>query len=150
MLDRIRASLPTLSPAEQRVAALVLADARGFAASPVGALAERAGVSKPTVVRCCRSLGFDGLADFKRKLAGNVNQGVPFVHRAVDADDRPAEVVVKVIDNSVAALLKLRNDAAGRAFEQAVSALEAAGRAGRKFQFYGVGNSGIVAQDAQH
>ena len=36
MLDRIRASLPALSPAEQRVAALVLADARGFAGRRAG------------------------------------------------------------------------------------------------------------------
>ncbi|MFM2054898.1 MAG: hypothetical protein RL456_2935, partial [Pseudomonadota bacterium] len=35
MLDRIRASLPALSPAEQRVGKLVLADARSFASLPV-------------------------------------------------------------------------------------------------------------------
>ena len=35
MLDRIRASIPALPPAEQRVAKLVLADARSFASLPV-------------------------------------------------------------------------------------------------------------------
>ena len=150
MLERIRASAPALSPAEQRVAALVLADPRGFATSAVGALAERAGVSKPTVVRFCRSLGFHGLTDFKRTLAGSVNQGVPFVHRAVEEGDAAAQVVVKVLDNAIAAMLELRNDAAGRAYEHAVAALERAARAGRRIQFYGVGNSGVVAQDAQH
>ena len=84
MLDRIKASIPALPPAEQRVAKLVLADPRNFALLPVGELAERSHVSKPTVVRFCRSVGYDGLADFKRKLAGSVNEGVPFVHRAVD------------------------------------------------------------------
>ena len=73
MLDRIRASLPALSPAEQRVGKLVLADPRSFAGLPVAELAERAHVSKPTVVRFCRSVGYDGLADFKLKLAGTVN-----------------------------------------------------------------------------
>jgi RpiR family carbohydrate utilization transcriptional regulator len=48
MLDRIRACITALPPAEQRVARLVLADARGFASLPVGELAERARVSKPT------------------------------------------------------------------------------------------------------
>ncbi|MEO6408645.1 MAG: MurR/RpiR family transcriptional regulator [Burkholderiaceae bacterium] len=149
MLARIRASRATLSPSEQRVADLVLADPRGFAASPVGALAERAQVSKPTVLRFCRSLGFGGLTDFKRTLAGSVNEGVPFVHRAVEEGDAPGEILVKVLDNAVASMLKLRNDAAGRAYEQAVAALDKAGRAGARIQFYGVGNSGIVAQDAQ-
>src|SRR6478752_5423189 len=105
MLDRIRAALPALPPAEQRVAKLVLADPRSFASLPVVELAERSHVSKPTVVRFCRSVGYDGLTDFKRKLAGSVNEGVPFVHRAVDEDDKPGDIVVKVIDNAVAALL---------------------------------------------
>lgn len=150
MLDRIRASIPALPPAEQRVAKLVLNDARTFASLPVSELAERAHVSKPTVVRFCRSVGYDGLADFKLKLAGSVNEGVPFVHRAVDEDDKPGDLIVKVIDNAVSALLKYRNDAASHAFERAMAALTEACRNGRRIEFYGVGNSGIVAQDAQH
>ena len=150
MLDRIRAALPALPPAEQRVARLLLSDARGFAQSPVADLADRAGVSKPTVVRFCRSVGYDGLADFKLKLAGSVNEGVPFVHRAVDADDQANELVVKLIDNAVSALLKYRNAAAGLSVERAIAALAQAGTRGQRIEFYGVGNSGIVAQDAQH
>lgn len=150
MLDRIKASIPALPPAEQRVAKLLLLDPRNFAMLPVAELAERSHVSKPTVVRFCRSVGYDGLADFKRKLAGTVNEGVPFVHRAVDEDDKSTDIVVKVIDNAVSALLKYRNDAAGHAFERAIAALAQAGVSGRRIEFYGVGNSGIVAQDAQH
>jgi RpiR family carbohydrate utilization transcriptional regulator len=150
MLDRIRASLHALPPAEQRVARLVLADPRSFASLSVTSLAERSQVSKPTVVRFCRSVGYDGLSDFKLKLAGSVSEGVPFVHRAVDEEDAPAELVVKVIDNAVSALLKYRNDAAAAPFERATDALTQACRDGRRIVFYGVGNSGIVAQDAQH
>lgn len=150
MLDRIRASIPALPPAEQRVAKLVLADPRSFASLPVAELAERSHVSKPTVVRFCRSVGYDGLADFKLKLAGSVNEGVPFVHRSVDVDDKAGDLIVKVVDNAVSALLKYRNDAASHAFERAIAALSEAGKQGRKIEFYGVGNSGIVAQDAQH
>ncbi|MCF8147305.1 MAG: SIS domain-containing protein [Sulfuritalea sp.] len=150
MLDRIKASLPSLAPAEQRVGKLCLADPRAFAKLPVSELADRAHVSKPTVVRFCRSVGYDGLSDFKLKLAGTVNEGVPFIHRSVDADDKIGDVMVKVIDNTVAALLKYRNDASTLAIEKAVVALVQAYQAGRQIQFFGVGNSGIVAQDAQH
>jgi RpiR family transcriptional regulator, carbohydrate utilization regulator len=143
MLDRIKASLPSLAPAEQRVGKLCLADPRAFAKLPVSELADRAHVSKPTVVRFCRSVGYDGLSDFKLKLAGTVNEGVPFIHRSVDTDD-------KVIDNTVAAFLKYRNDASTMAIDKAVVALVDAYSAGKQIQFFGVGNSGIVAQDAQH
>ena len=145
MLERIRASMPALPPAEQRVAKLLLADPREFASQPIGDLADLAHVSKPTVVRFCRSIGYDGLTDFRQKLAGAVNEGVPFVHRAGDEDDKTKDLIVKVIDNAVAAMLKYRNDATGHAFEQALGLLVAAGQAGKRIEFYGVGNSGIVA-----
>jgi RpiR family transcriptional regulator, carbohydrate utilization regulator len=150
MLDRIKASLTSLAPAEQRVGKLVLADPRAFANLPVSELADRAHVSKPTVVRFCRSMGYDGLSDFKLKLAGSVSEGVPFIHRSVDADDKTSDVTVKVIDNTVAAFLKYRNDASTFAIEQAALALAATYQTGHRIEFYGVGNSGIVAQDAQH
>ena len=150
MLDRIKASLPSLAPAEQRVGKLVLQDPRAFANLPVTQLADRAHVSKPTVVRFCRSVGYDGLSDFKLKLAGSVSEGVPFIHRSVDADDKTTDVMVKVIDNTVAAFLKYRNDASASALDQAVKALAETHSSGKRIEFYGVGNSGIVAQDAQH
>ena len=150
MLDRIRASLTSLAPAEQRVGKLVLTDPRAFTQLPVSELAYRSHVSKPTVVRFCRSMGYDGLTDFKRKLAGTVSEGVPFIHRSVDADDKTGDVLVKVIDNTVAAFLKYRNDASTTALEKAVEALIAAFRDHKRIEFFGVGNSGIVAQDAQH
>jgi RpiR family carbohydrate utilization transcriptional regulator len=150
VLDRIKASLPSLAPAEQRVGKLVLSDPRAFANLPVSELADRAHVSKPTVVRFCRSIGYDGLSDFKLKLAGSVSEGVPFIHRSVDVDDKTSDVLVKVIDNTVAAFLKYRNDASTFAIEKAVEALAASCKTGRRIEFYGVGNSGIVALDAQH
>jgi RpiR family carbohydrate utilization transcriptional regulator len=150
MLDRIKASLPSLAPAEQRVGKLVLQDPRAFANLPVTELADRAHVSKPTVVRFCRSVGYDGLSDFKLKLAGSVSEGVPFIHRSVDADDKTSDVAVKVIDNTVAAFLKYRNDASSFALDQAAQALAETHATGKRIEFYGVGNSGIVAQDAQH
>lgn len=150
MLDRIKASLPSLAPAEQRVGKLVLLDPRTFASLPVAELAERAHVSKPTVVRFCRSMGYDGLSDFKLKLAGTVSEGVPFIHRSVDVDDKVGDVLVKVIDNTVAAFLKYRNDASTHAIEKAVDALVDTYKHRGRIEFFGAGNSGIVAQDAQH
>ena len=150
MLERITASLPSLAPAEQRVARLVLSDPRAFAHLPVRELAARAHVSKPTVVRFCRSMGYDGLADFKLKLAGSVSEGVPFIHRSVDSDDKTSDVMVKVVDNAVAAFLQYRNAASSAAIEHAAAAIAATWQTGRRIEFYGVGNSGIVAQDAQY
>ena len=150
MLERISACLPSLPPAEQRVAQLVLHDPGAFARQPVRVLAEQAQVSKPTVVRFCRSMGYDGLADFKLKLVGSVSEGVPFVHRSVDPDDKSADVLVKVIDNSVSAFLEYRNAADPHALEAAAQAILHTWRKRQRLVFFGVGNSGIVAEDAHH
>jgi len=152
MLDRIRACLASLAPAEQRVGQLVLDDPRHFTRMPVSELAALAHVSKPTVIRFCRSVGYDGLSDFKRKLAGSAREGVPHIHRSVDADDTTRDIMVKVIDHTLAALLQYRHAASvsAIAIAQAVDALQLAYDRGRRIVFFGVGNSGVVAQDAQH
>lgn len=150
MLERIKSTLSSLAPAEQRVGKLLLSDPRTFATLPVTELAERASVSKPTVVRFCRSMGYEGLSDFKLKLAGSLSEGVPFIHRNVGAQDNSNEVLVKVIDNTVTAFLKYRNDASSAAIDKAAEAIALTHKKGKRLEFFGVGNSGIVAQDAQH
>jgi RpiR family carbohydrate utilization transcriptional regulator len=150
MLERIKSTLSSLTPAEERVGKLLLSDPRAFGTLPVAELAERAKVSKPTVVRFCRSVGYKGLSDFKLKLAGSLSEGVPFIHRNVGAQDHSNEVLAKVIDNTVAAFLKYRNDASTAAIDKASDAIALCLKKGKRLQFFGVGNSGIVAQDAQH
>jgi len=54
------------------------------------------------------------------------------------------------VDNAVAAFLQYRNAASTAALEQAASAIAATWQTGRRIEFYGAGNSGIVAQDGQH
>ncbi len=150
MLDRIQSTLQSLAPAEQRVGKLLLSDPRSFASTPVADLAERAQVSKPTVVRFCRSMGYKGLSDFKLKLAGSISEGVPFIHRSVGAQDSSNDVLVKVIDNTVTAFLKYRNDASAAQIDKAAEVIALSHKKGKRLEFFGVGNSGIVAQDAQH
>jgi RpiR family carbohydrate utilization transcriptional regulator len=150
MLERIKSTLSNLAPAEQRVGKLLLTDPRTFSTLPVTELAERAQVSKPTVVRFCRSMGYEGLSDFKLKLAGSLSEGVPFIHRNVGAQDSSNEVLVKVIDNTVTAFLKYRNDASSATIDKAAEAIALTHKKGKRLEFFGVGNSGIVAQDAQH
>jgi RpiR family carbohydrate utilization transcriptional regulator len=150
MLERIRASLSQLAPAEQRVARLVLKDPRRFAEASAAELASQAHVSKPTVVRFCRSMGYEGLTDFKLKLMGAVSEGVPYVHQSVGPNDNVEQIAVKVVDNAIASLLGYRNSLSAVNINRAVDALERTWRQGGRIEFHGVGNSGIVAQDAQH
>ncbi len=139
LLDRIRMELGQFSAAEQAVAQLVLKDPSGFQKMPVTELAKRAGVSSPSVVRFCRSLGYEGLSDFKLKLAASLNAGVPFIHQSVQAGDNGETLIQKVLDNAIHTLNTFRNTVPVKTIT----------RKGR-LVFYGVGNSGFVAMDAEH
>jgi RpiR family carbohydrate utilization transcriptional regulator len=150
LLKGIENKLGALATAEASVAQLVLQDPNEFCRLPVAELARRSGVSKPTVVRFCRKLGYSGLSDFKLKLAASVAQGVPFVHRNVTADDDIDSLAEKVLENHIGTLLNYRNQISTAAIQQASDEISRTIHADGRIEFYGVGNSGIVAQDAQH
>jgi len=123
LLDRIRMELEQFSGAEQAVAQLVLKDPSGFQKMPVTELAKRAGVSSPSVVRFCRSLGYEGLSDFKLKLAASLNAGVPFIHQSVKAGDSGEILIQKVLDNAIHTLRTFRNTAPAKPIDKATQLL---------------------------
>ncbi len=148
-LDRVQAALPALSPAERRVGKLCLGNPQKFAKLPVSRLADLSHVSSPTVVRFCRSVGYRGLSDFKLNLASEMEQGVPYIHPKVHRDDRAEEVTSKCIGSVVATLLKHSEETNFCHLDLAVDALVDAYQRKNRIVFFGVGNSGLVAQDAQ-
>ncbi|SHI23027.1 transcriptional regulator, RpiR family [Pollutimonas bauzanensis] len=146
VLAQIRQQLSSLSTAERKVAQLILEQTRAVAKSALGDVARLAKVSEPTVIRFCRSMGYGGWPDFKIKLAASLMVGVPYVHSSLSAGDGTAVLAAKVLDNAVSALLRVRNDINAERLDTAIGLLAGA----RRIEFYGVGNSGIVAADAQH
>lgn len=148
MLQRIQASLVSLSPAEQRVAKLVIQDPVAFSTLSIRELSERAFVSQPTVLRFCRSLGYAGLSDFRMKLGGQVADGFPLVHPGIGPCDKVGDVVFKVIDGTLAALQRFRNEINTYAVARAVDILASTFKSGNTVLTLGVGVSGLVAQDA--
>lgn len=150
VLDRISAHVSSFRPSEQAVARLVLNRPQEAVHWSFPQIAAAAGVSQPTVARFCKAMGFAGFREFKLKLAQSLAQsqmpGVPFVHRDVAPRDSTAEAATKVFDRAIAALSHARQLIDAAALQRAVDILARA----RRIEFYGAGNSGIVAQDAQH
>ncbi|TAL82490.1 MAG: SIS domain-containing protein [Candidimonas sp.] len=146
MLAKIEHQLPTLSDAERKVAQCILDQPDEAIKLAVGDMAQRAQVSQPTVIRFCRSMGYRGWPDFKLKLAANIIVGIPYVHSTLRAGDPTSVLAAKVFDNAVTALLRARNDINTDRVDSAITLLTKA----RRIEFYGQGNSGIVASDAQH
>lgn len=146
LLARIGASLDALRKSERAVADFVLAHPDQVLQLPIADLAARAGVSQPTVARFASALGFSGYREFKLRLAQSLAAGVPFIHQDVHADDPLDRVSAKVFDRTIGSLLDVRNHLDNAQLAHAVKLLAKA----RRINFYGVGNSGIVALDGQH
>ncbi|MEQ8690510.1 MAG: SIS domain-containing protein [Pseudomonadales bacterium] len=146
ILARIRLLAPALSRAEAQVAQCVLAEPRQAAESAIAQLAAAAGVSEPTIVRFCRSLGLSGFRELRTQLVVSLQHPDSFLHQDVDSADAVSDAAAKVLENSVRALVNLRAVANGMPFEQAVSLMQPA----RQLVFVGLGASGHVALDAEH
>jgi len=146
LTDRVQQLLHELSPAEQRVAALVIEHPRKVLSEPIAEIARLADVSQPTVIRFCRSLGFQGLAEFKLKFAGSLTGTIPVRHSQVRVTDSTHDLSAKVIDNTVSAILKFRDALDVHAIDRAIELL----RRARRVEFYALGNARAVALDGQH
>ena len=146
LLAQIEAARERLSKAEQRVADYVLSHPDSIMALSIAALAGAVGVSQPTVARFCMALGFSGFKEFKLRLVQSLAGGVPFVHRDVGIGDPASALVAKVLDRAIAALTRVRSDLDAADLDRAIQLLANAHR----IEFYGLGNSGIIAADAQH
>jgi glucokinase len=145
ILEQIRRGLEALSPAERRVAEHVLAHPRSALNDPIAEIARAAAVSQPTVIRFCRSLGCEGLSDFKLRLASGLTGTMPVTHTHVTGDDSTVELGAKVLGNTASAILQLRDQLNRDTIDRAIELLNAAGRV----DFHAVGHYGPVALDAQ-
>ena len=147
MLAKISQQLIDLSNAERKVGECVLAQPKWFVHAAVAEIARESGVSQPTVIRFCRSLGLKGLSEFKLALSASIsNVGMPYVHAELNSNDSMEEVLEKVMGNTAAAVLGSRKSLNAADLDRAIQLLAKA----RRIEFYGAGNSGIVAMDAQH
>jgi glucokinase len=145
LLGRIQRSLGSLSPAEKRVADYVLDHPRSAMNDPIAQIAAAAGVSQPTVIRVCRSLGCDGLSDFKLRLASGLTGTVPLTHTQVTGGDTMLELGEKVLGNTASAILHMRGQLNRDVIDRAIELLAGAAR----IEFYATGHYAAVALDAQ-
>ncbi len=146
MLSEIESAVGGMTRAEKKVARVVLDSPYRVLRKSIGLLAGEAGVSEPSVIRFCRVLDCDGFQEFKLKLAQDLATGAHFGETRVSIDENASDLIAKVIDSGIASLIKVRDSLPAERVQRAVDLLAGAER----IEFYGLGGSGIVAQDAQH
>jgi DNA-binding MurR/RpiR family transcriptional regulator len=148
---RARGLLPSLSPAEQRVARVVIDEAATAARLTISDLAERARTSETTVIRFCRAMSFGGYSELRLILAaeaGRVSEaataGEPVGGDISETDDL-AQVVKKIAFADARAVEETAVQIDIAVLEQVVDLVVGA----RRVDIYGVGASAFVGSDFQ-
>lgn len=139
---RIRGSLPAMTSAERTVAEWVLGHPEPLLALSMSQLAEECGVSDTTVLRMCRTAGFEGYTALKLAIAQDLVSPARLLHHDLEEGDSPAAVVQKLFaanSRSMHDTLELLDPAA---IEQVADHLESA----REILVCAVGASQIVAR----
>ncbi|MFK7994451.1 MAG: SIS domain-containing protein [Granulosicoccus sp.] len=145
MLAKIKAARDSLRKSEQKVADAVLADPEASVQSSIHAIATRASVSEPTVIRFCRALECVGFQQFKLRLAQDLARRGTFFYQDVTVDDTSKELANKLLDGAISSLVQIRNQINEQALDKAIEFYEQSSRV----ELYGSGGSAVVAEDAQ-
>jgi DNA-binding MurR/RpiR family transcriptional regulator len=152
VLIKVRRALPSLRPAEQRVAQAVLDDPAGVSESSITTVAKRCDTSETTVLRFCRAIGLAGYPELRIALAraaqweeNDQEEGAPSTGR-ISATDSLADVVNKTAYADARAITDTARALDLVVLEQVVDALSGAHRV----DLFGTGASALVAQDLHY
>lgn len=145
---RLRAVMSHLPPAERRVALLLEHDPARIAQLTVSELAQEAATSAATVVRAAKSLGFEGYPQLRYALAtqaGRAGAGGTGLPRVADIaeDDSVGVILAKLAAFECDQIMATADIVSASAVETTAAKLAQA----RRCFLFGIGASGLVAQD---
>src|SRR5690625_2509968 len=146
---RIRSLLPSLAPAEQRVAQRILDGPERVAASSITQLAKDCDTSEATVIRFCRTIEFTGYRELRLALATEAGQarGAGISAREVPGDINPDDTLVTVVEKIAYTDARAVEDTAAQLDTAVLQAVVERMAVARRVDIYGVGASGVVAAD---
>ncbi|MFC4061686.1 MurR/RpiR family transcriptional regulator [Planomonospora corallina] len=145
LVAAVRAVLPSLTPAAQAIARLILDDPGTVARSTITELSAASGTSEATIVRTARTLGFAGYSQLRLALAAAVASRPS--ERLVPGDLAPDDPLTDVIAKVTRAESEALADTAAQLSPAVLDAVVEAVAGARRVNVHGVGASGLVAAD---
>lgn len=146
---KTRSILDSLNNSEKKVANYFLNNIEHIFSMPVAKLAKESGVSQVTWVRFCKALGFDGLKDLKRSLflelntASAVETSKPLVFSDIKKENNLEQIGTSIKNSAIQAIEDTMKMINYNELAPIIKAIET----GERIQLFGVGASGIVADD---
>ena len=148
LITKIKAQIPSLTKAEQRVAVYITNHPQTAIFQSISELADHSKTSEATVVRACKSLGFSSYQEFKVLLAQAIAIPDQVLYGAIRIEDNaPVSTIVDSVFDSTVQTLRLTQSALDvHTMEKAADLLCHA----RRVFILGLGGSHAIAIDLQH
>jgi DNA-binding MurR/RpiR family transcriptional regulator len=141
MLHEIKSKLP---PSEKKIAEFILDQPHEAIHCTATKLGELSSTSSAAVIRLCKSLGLKGFQDLKLRITGDLQKSSDIQYSNIEPGESQKSIVDKVTNNGLQAIKETTELVNFETLSAAVEALQKAD----KIHFFGVGASGIIAQDA--
>jgi DNA-binding MurR/RpiR family transcriptional regulator len=146
---RVRSLLPSLPPAERRVAQRVIDDPEGVANSTITELAQTCETSETTVIRFCRAIGFTGYPELRLTRATESGRAQSGGRREVGSDIRPDDPLEVIVEKVTFADARAVEETAAQLDTAVLKRVVDTIAGARRIDIYGVGASAFVAMDFQ-
>ncbi|KUP98441.1 MurR/RpiR family transcriptional regulator [Thermobifida cellulosilytica] len=148
---KIRSLLPSLAPAEQRVAQRIIDDPERVAASSITQLARDCDTSEATVIRFCRTIDFAGYRELRLRLASEAGQarGARGSAQELTGDINPDDTLVTVVQKIAYADARAVEDTGSQLDVETLQHVIELLAGAHRIDVYGVGASAFVASDFQ-
>lgn len=150
ILDTIGALQNSLTKTEKKIASAILAQPHLLSQCSLSEVANQLDVGEATFIRFCRTLGFKGYTDFKLdlaiELATQEREGSALLDTDVSEKDSAQEIAIKLqttLGNVISETINLLDF---NELEKAVQAM----RQAKQIFLFGVGSSGVTAEEAKH
>jgi len=136
-----------LTTAEKSIADYIQNNSDRVTQMTVSELAECTDVAKSAVVRCCKSLGFDGYSELKISLAAELSKNkelnfVPYIYPEDDTSD--------IMDKIFSANVKTLHDTADKLDRAVLDGAVEAIKNAHMIYIYAIGTSSGIACDFQY
>jgi DNA-binding MurR/RpiR family transcriptional regulator len=151
LLVRLRGQRDELGTALGRIADFVLAEPSAAARLTITELAEQTGTSPGTVTRFCRACGLRGFAELRVAIAEEVGRSgarrwETDIGSEIAPDDPAGQVLKVLMATNANAMMRTAEALDLAAVDEVVDRLAKA----RQCHFFGVGTSGVTADELRH
>ncbi len=141
-LALIKSRFQSLSRSEKNVASWLLENPNEIRTLSMAEIASICGVSDTTVLRMCRTIGFNGFTDLKISVLQNIVKPTQLIHDDVNPEDDTMTVTKKVFAADIQSLYDTIDMLDAEVFNQTLKAIKDA----KSILIAGMGSSALLAQ----